>query len=81
MARSKWKIPHFNIDLNQKIINKENNIKTRARNAFILEEHIGLTFYIYNGLQYVKVLITKDMVNHKFGEYAHSRKKKITTTK
>jgi small subunit ribosomal protein S19 len=81
MARSKWKIPHFNIDLNKKILSKENNIKTRARNAVILEEHVGLTIYIYNGLQYIKTLITKDMVNHKFGEYAHSRKKKITNKK
>lgn len=78
MARSKWKIPHFNLDLTQKLKNKEYNIKTKARNITILEEHIGSTINVYNGMSYIQVNITKDMVNHKLGEYAHTRKKHIS---
>jgi small subunit ribosomal protein S19 len=50
--------------------------KIRTRNNLILKEYISLTIHIYNGLKYIPILITKDIVDHKFGEYAPTRKKK-----
>jgi small subunit ribosomal protein S19 len=77
MPRSKWKIPHINEQLIKQIQQNKHTIKIRTRNSLILKEYIGLTIHIYNGLKYIPILITKDMVDHKFGEYAPTRKKKI----
>lgn len=75
MARSKWKIPYKHIDLYFIDDNKE--IKTLSRSSFIAPSFIGLNFFIYNGIKFFKVSIIKEMVGHKFGEYAPTRKKKI----
>ncbi len=65
MSRSKWKLT----------TTKNNITQTNARNLTILPEHINKTINIYNGLKYSKLIISKDMVGHKLGEYAGTRKK------
>ena len=34
---------------------------------------MGLTFGVYNGLKFVPVNVTEDMIGHKFGEFAPTR--------
>jgi len=34
---------------------------------------VGLTFGVYNGKVHVPVLVTEDMVGHKFGEFSLTR--------
>ena len=48
-------------------------IKTWARACTVIPEFIGYTFLIHDGRKHVKVLMTEDMVGHKFGEFAPSR--------
>lgn len=52
----------------------ENNVKTHCRDMVILPMMLGRTLRIYNGKEYVSVLIAPDMVGHYLGEFAHTRK-------
>ena len=73
MNRSKWK----GFYLNKNLIYKElkNEIKTTSRNSEIIPKFIGQTFHVYNGKTFTKVLVTEEMIGHKFGEFAFYQKK------
>jgi len=49
-------------------------IKTWYRDADISPEMIGLTFLVHNGKDFIKVKVVEDMVGHKLGEFAPTRK-------
>ncbi len=49
-------------------------IKTWARAATIVPEMIGFTFGVHNGKIHIPVFVNEDMVGHKLGEFAHTRK-------
>lgn len=77
MSRSLKKGPFADDFLFNKI--KEENakkqvIKTWSRRSTIFPEFIGFTFGVYNGKVHVPVYITEDMVGHKLGEFAPTRK-------
>ncbi len=74
MTRSFWKIPFIHYKLLDDIIKKNNFIKTHSRASIIIESFIGRTILVYNGHKYKKVLITENMVGHKLGEFAYTRK-------
>jgi small subunit ribosomal protein S19 len=48
-------------------------IKTWSRRSTILPQFVGLTFGVYNGKKFVPVLVTEDMIGHKFGEFSPTR--------
>jgi small subunit ribosomal protein S19 len=48
-------------------------IKTWSRRSTILPQFVGLTFGVYNGHKFLPVLVTENMVGHKFGEFAPTR--------
>ena len=48
-------------------------IKTWSRASVILPQFIGLTFGVYNGQKFIPVLVTDNMVGHKFGEFSPTR--------
>jgi small subunit ribosomal protein S19 len=48
-------------------------IKTWSRRSTILPQFVGLTFGVHNGQKHIPVLVTEDMVGHKFGEFAPTR--------
>ncbi|MCC7436469.1 30S ribosomal protein S19 [Candidatus Nomurabacteria bacterium] len=49
-------------------------IKTWARASQISPEMVGFTFGVHNGKQHLEVLVTEDMVGHRLGEFALTRK-------
>ena len=49
-------------------------IKTWARASTIIPEMIGFTFGVHNGKIHIPVFVTEDMVGHKLGEFAATRK-------
>ena len=49
-------------------------IKTWARGSTITPEMIGYMFEVHNGRVFVPVLVMEDMVGHKLGEFAPTRK-------
>ena len=48
-------------------------IKRWSRRSTILPQFVGLTFGVHNGKKHVPVLVTEDMVGHKFGEFSPTR--------
>jgi small subunit ribosomal protein S19 len=48
-------------------------IKIWSRRSTILPQFVGLTFGVYNGQKHVPVLVSEDMVGHKFGEFSPTR--------
>jgi small subunit ribosomal protein S19 len=49
-------------------------IKTWSRDSTIIPEMIGLVFEVHNGKQFVRVKVNEDMVGHRLGEFAPTRK-------
>jgi small subunit ribosomal protein S19 len=76
MVRSLRKGPFFQANLLKKTKDKKDfqNIKVWSRSSTILPEFIGHGFDIYNGKAFVSVTITEEMIGHKFGEFASTRK-------
>jgi len=48
-------------------------IKIWSRRSTILPQFVGLNFGVYNGQKFIPVLISEDMVGHKFGEFSPTR--------
>jgi small subunit ribosomal protein S19 len=48
-------------------------VKTWSRRSTILPQFVGVTFGVYNGKKFVPVLVTEDMIGHKFGEFSPTR--------
>jgi len=49
-------------------------IKTWSRACAIAPEMVGFTFGVHNGREHTPVFITEEMVGHKLGEFALTRK-------
>ena len=79
MARSLKKGPFIDESLAKKVekVNaseKKEVIKTWSRRSTIYPNFIGLTFAVHNGKDFIPVYVTEDMVGHKLGEFALTRK-------
>lgn len=78
MSRSLKKGPYINEKLIKKIQNlragEKTVIKTWDRGASITPEMVGYRFGIHDGRKHIEVLIVEDMVGHKLGEFAPTRK-------
>ena len=53
---------------------KKEVLKTWSRRSTIYPEFIGHTFAVHNGKEFIAVYVTEDMVGHKLGEFAPTRK-------
>jgi small subunit ribosomal protein S19 len=78
MARSVWKGPFVDGYLLKKAEKvraggRSEVIKTWSRRSTILPQFVGLTFGVYNGMKFVPVSVTEDMIGHKFGEFSPTR--------
>ncbi len=51
------------------------NLKTHCRDIIVLPAMVGKTIKIHNGKEFVQVIIEPDMLGHRFGEFAMTRKK------
>ncbi|MEO0293740.1 MAG: 30S ribosomal protein S19 [candidate division WOR-3 bacterium] len=49
-------------------------IKTYSRNSTITKEFVGHTIGIHNGKDFISVYIRPEMIGHKLGEFAPTRK-------
>ena len=77
MARSVKKGPFVDHNIAKKIANAKPDagaIKTWARSSEISPEMVGFMFAIHNGRSFVEVRMTEDMVGHRLGEFAPTRK-------
>src|ERR1700681_4095879 len=78
MARSIWKGPFVDGYLLKKAEKTRSSgrhemLKIWSRRSTILPQFVGLTFGVYNGQKHIPVMVTEEMVGHKFGEFAPTR--------
>jgi small subunit ribosomal protein S19 len=78
MARSIWKGPFVDGYLLKKAeaarsSGRHEMIKIWSRRSTILPQFVGLTFGVYNGQKHIPVMVTEEMVGHKFGEFSPTR--------
>ena len=79
MSRSLKKGPYVSKKLFEKVEKLNENgkkevIKTWSRRSTIFPTFIGHTFAVHNGKEFIPVYVTEDMVGHKLGEFALTRK-------
>ena len=78
MTRSVWKGPFVDGYLLKKAdaarsSGRHEMIRIWSRRSTILPQFVGLTFGVYNGQKHIPVIVTEEMVGHKFGEFAPTR--------
>ena len=78
MTRSIWKGPFVDPNLIKKVNlqrekSSKNPIKTWSRKSTIIPDFVGLSFLVHNGLKFIPITISEDMVGHKLGEFAPTR--------
>jgi len=78
MSRSLKKGPYVDLRLLAKVekAQKTGNrspLRTWSRDCTIVPDFVGVNFEIHNGLKFLKLYVTEDMVGHKLGEFAPTR--------
>jgi len=79
MARSLRKGPFVDPGLQRKVdamqrTGSKQAIRTWSRRSMIVPEFVGLTFQVHNGKLFMPVFVTENMVGHRLGEFAPTRK-------
>lgn len=78
MSRSLKKGPYIDPKLLKKVaalkIGDKTVIKTWSRDCTITPNMVGFTFGVHNGKIHIPVFIVENMVGHKLGEFAATRK-------
>ncbi len=79
MARSVKKGPYVEPSLMKKVERAQNSgskqiIRTWSRRSMVLPEMIGMTFHVHNGRLFMPVFVSENMVGHRLGEFAPTRK-------
>jgi len=78
MARSVKKGPFIESSLQKKIEalntgNKKVVVKTWSRRSTISPDFVGHTIAVHNGIKFIPIYISENMVGHKLGEFAPTR--------
>jgi small subunit ribosomal protein S19 len=55
-------------------------VRTHCRDIVIIPEMVGIKLGVHNGKDFVRIEITPEMVGHRIGEFALSRKKVTHST-
>ena len=78
MARSLKKPPFVHYKLMKRVEEAQDSgkrqvIKTWSRASTITPEFVNLTIAVHNGMIFIPVFVTENMVGHKLGEFAPTR--------
>ena len=76
MGRSLKKGPYVEASLMRRVNQTESKgiVRTWSRRSMILPEFVGRTFHVHNGKLFMPVFVTENMVGHRLGEFAPTRK-------
>src|SRR3989338_3653843 len=78
MSRSLKKGPYVDAKLLKKVsalrLGDKTVIKTWSRDCTITPQMVGFNFGVHNGKTHVPVLVVENMVGHKLGEFAATRR-------
>jgi small subunit ribosomal protein S19 len=53
----------------------KNNVETHCRDTIIIPKMVGMTIKIHMGKEFVPVMIQEEMLGHRLGEFALTRKR------
>lgn len=81
MSRAIWKGLFCDISINKKYIANNKKIEVKSRQSSIPEFLLNKTVFIHNGKTYKKLLITREKLGYKFGEFAFTKVKAKTKEK
>lgn len=73
MARSLWKGPFCEVAPDQRTI--------WSRRSMILPHFVGHTYHVHNGRTCVAVKVVPEMVGHRWGEFAATRRRAMHKVK
>jgi small subunit ribosomal protein S19 len=78
MSRSLKKGPFIDFKLEKKVLllnesAKKSVVKTWARHSMISPDFVGHTIAVHNGIKFIPVYVTENMVGHKLGEFSPTR--------
>lgn len=71
MSRSNWKGNFIQKSL---LIKKQKNFKIWCRSSVIPSHLIGFSVLVYNGKEFKKIMISREKVGFKFGDFSFTRK-------
>ena len=79
MSRSTKKGPYIDANLQEKVAKlnasrEKKVIKTWARACTIFPDLVGHTVAIHDGARHIPVFVSENMVGHKLGEFAPTRR-------
>jgi len=79
MSRSLKKGPFVDPSLQKKVDHQAGSgskqvIRTWSRRSMITPDFVGMTFHVHNGKLFMPVFVTENMVGHRLGEFAPTRK-------
>jgi small subunit ribosomal protein S19 len=80
MARSVRKGPYVESSLLKKVEtlgDSKKIIRTWSRRSMIVPDMVGHTFHVHNGKLFMPVFVTENMVGHRLGEFAPTRKQVV----
>ena len=73
MSRSIWKGLYCNLRINKSILDNKKRIEVWSRQSSIPGFLINKTVFVHNGKTFKKLLITRDKLGFKFGEFAFKK--------
>jgi small subunit ribosomal protein S19 len=56
-------------------------IKTWSRRSMIIPDMVGYTFAVHNGMKFMPVFVSENMVGHRLGEFSPTRTYRGHTSK
>ena len=81
MPRSSWKMPFSEVsapffapNLDKTKLDKSLS-KVWSRQSVVLPQFVDNSFTVHNGKTFVPIKVSEEMVGHKFGEFAITRKR------
>jgi len=82
VARSLKKGPYVQASLDRKIgraraAGSKQIIRTWSRRSMVIPDMIGMNFHVHNGKLFMPVFVTENMVGHRLGEFAPTRKQAV----
>jgi ribosomal protein S19 len=75
MSRSKWKGPFIHLKFFKKKFLKNKFYKIWSRDSIILSHFLNYKFLIYCGKVFKNLIITREKIGFKFGEFCTTRSK------
>ncbi len=82
MARSVKKGPYVQDSLAKQIerlnvSGSKNIVRTWSRRSMVVPDMIGHTIHVHNGKLFMPVFVTENMIGHRLGEFASTRKQTV----